>query len=181
MNKKTNASHGTTFLTLFGLIAVGILLNLLGNRVNVALGLPLYLDNIGTIFSALLGGYIPCITVGFLTNIILGIADSYTTYYCVISVLIAVAAVSFSHHMRRLRIKYILLGILTFALLGGVLGGFLTWFINGQSFGEGFAVDFAARIQVFLPVGYIGTNLLSCFLLDILDKAIVTVIALILY
>ena len=86
-------------VSLIGVILAGILLNLLGTRINEALGLPLFIDDIGTILSAVLGGYIPCITVGFFTNIISGIADSYSTYYCIISVLIAVAAVSFAEKM----------------------------------------------------------------------------------
>ena len=102
-------------------------------------GLPLFVDDIGTVLAAVLGGYIPCITVGFLSNIIGGLSDSYTTYYCIISVLIAVAAVSYAEKMRRIKIPAILLAILTFAVLGGIVGGLLTWLINGLSFGEAFA------------------------------------------
>ena len=39
--------------------AVGIALNLLLSAVAAALGLPLYLDTVGTITIALLGGYLP--------------------------------------------------------------------------------------------------------------------------
>ena len=42
--------------------------------------LPFYLDNIGTILTALVGGYLPCIAVGFFYNIIVGIGDNMTTY-----------------------------------------------------------------------------------------------------
>ena len=167
--------------SLIGVIVVCILLNILGTKLNGVLGLPLFIDNIGTILSAMLGGYIPCITVGFFTNIIDSFADSFTIYYCIISVLIAVAAVSFAEKMRRLKIPYILLGIVTFAFLGGVVGGLLTWFINGLNFGEGYAVDMAARINSVVPMGYFLSNLLSVFLIDLVDKAIVTVIALVIY
>ena len=88
-----------TGLSLVGIIVIGILLNIFGSKLNGALGSPLFIDNIGTLLSALLGGYIPCITVGFFTNIISGLSDSFTMYYCIISVLIAVAAVSFAENM----------------------------------------------------------------------------------
>ena len=168
-------------IALVGIILAGVLLNILGTRVNALLNLPLFIDNIGTILAAMIGGYIPCITVGFLTNIIVGISDSYTAYYCVISVLIAVAAVLFAEKLRRLKIPYILLAILTFGTLGGIVGGLLTWLINGLSFGEGFAVDLAQNINNVVPMGYFLSNLLSNFLIDLVDKALVTVIALIIY
>lgn len=174
-------SSWKSIASLIGVIVVCILLNILGTKLNGVLGLPLFIDNIGTILSAMLGGYIPCITVGFFTNIIDSFADSFTIYYCIISVLIAVAAVSFAEKMRRLKIPYILLGIVTFAFFGGIIGGLLTWFINGLNFGEGYAVDMAARINSVVPMGYFLSNLLSVFLIDLVDKAIVTVIALGIY
>ena len=174
-------SSWKSIASLIGVIVVCILLNILGTKLNGVLGLPLFIDNIGTILSAMLGGYIPCITVGFFTNIIDSFADSFTIYYCIISVLIAVAAVSFAEKMRRLKIPYILLGIVTFAFFGGIIGGLLTWFINGLNFGEGYAVDMAARINSVVPMGYFLSNLLSVFLIDLVDKAIVTVIALVIY
>lgn len=181
ISNQRSKSSWKSIASLIGIIVVCILLNILGTKLNGALGLPLFIDNIGTILSAMLGGYIPCITVGFFTNIIDGFFDSYTIYYCIISVLIAVAAVSFAEKMRRLKIPYILLGIVTFAFLGGVVGGLLTWFINGLNFGEGYAVDMAARINSVVPMGYFLSNLLSVFLIDLVDKAIVTVIALVIY
>lgn len=169
------------WLSLLLVTAAGIALNILGTKLNAALGLPLFIDNTGTILSALLGGGIPCITAGFLTNIILGFSDPSTTYYCVISVMVAVAAVCFSENLRKFRIKSIILAIMTFAFLGGVLGGALTWLIGGFNFGEGFAPDLAADICSAIPMGYVASNFLSCFLIDLADKAIVTVCALFMY
>lgn len=177
---KSKASWKTG-VTLVCIIIGGTLLNMLGAKLNAALGLPLFIDGIGTVLAAVLGGYIPCITVGFLSNIIGGLSDSYTTYYCIISVLIAVAAVSYAEKMRRIKIPAILLAILTFAVLGGIVGGLLTWLINGLSFGEGFAVDMAASINSAVPMGYFLSNLLANFLIDLADKALVTVVALVIY
>ena len=170
-----------TGISLLCVIAAGILLNILGTKVNAALGLPLFIDDIGTVLVAVAGGYIPCITVGFLTNIIIGFTDYYTTYYCIISVLIAVAAVSFAKQLRKFKIPYMLLAVVTFAFFGGVVGGFLTWLINGFSFGEGFSVDMAALINRAVPIGYVPSNILSCFAIDFVDKALVTIVAMAIY
>ena len=160
------------------IIAVGIILNILGTKLNALLGLPLYLDNIGTIISAAAGGYIPCITVGFFTNIISGLGGSDSTYYCVISVAIAIAAVYCSRKRLLTRFPHMLIPIVMFAAIGGIAGGALTWLINGMSFGEGYAVDLAATIDGSVHIGYFASNLLSCFLIDLVDKAAVTVLAL---
>ena len=181
MTKIKKQNKGKKWLSLLYIIVICVLLNILGTKVNEFFGLPLYLDNIGTILAALLGGYIPCVTVGFLSNIISGIFNSVSIYYCVITVLIAGAAVAYAHNMRRMRIRYVLTAILFFALLGGGLGGLLTWLIFGMDFGEGFAVEFAKWINSVIPMGYFLSNMLSIFLIDVVDKFIVTVAALAIY
>ncbi len=181
MTNLKNKRKGKKWLSLIYIIVICVLLNILGVKLNDLLGLPLYLDSIGTILAALLGGYIPCITVGFLSNVISGFFNSVSTYYCVISILIAGAAVVYAHNMRRMRIGNILVAILFFALLGGGLGGVLTWLIFGMDFGEGFAVDLAKSINRVIPMGYFLSNMLSTFLIDIVDKFIVAVVALAIY
>ena len=168
-------------LSLLGIIAACVIINIIGIRLNALLGLPLFLDDAGTVFAALLGGYIPCITVGFLTNILVGLTDSFTIYYCIISVFIAVAAVFFREKKMLTRFPHVFLAILTFAVLGGIGGGTLTWLINGFSFGEGFSADFANQINNAVPIGYVPSNLLSNFLIDFVDKSIVTVAAILLF
>ena len=85
------------------LCAVGLLINFLGAK--LALSVPLrlfgveiklYLDNIGSALAAALGGYIPGIVVGFLTNLVNGIGDINTTYYGSLTVLIAVCSAWFA-------------------------------------------------------------------------------------
>ena len=71
--------------------AVAVLCNIIPNRLMGALGLPLFIDNIGTMSAAVLGGYLPGILVGYLTNIINMTADPTNAYYAGISVLIAVS------------------------------------------------------------------------------------------
>ncbi len=168
-------------MTLLLLIAVGIGLNVLGTTLNGVLGTPLFIDNTGTILAAMLGGYIPCITVGFFSNIIGGFSSPDTTYYCIISVFIAIAASHFADKKMLTRFPQVIVAVLTFAFLGGVMGGALTWLIYGFSFGEGFAADFAASINSIVPVGYLPSNLISNFLIDIADKVIVTALALLIF
>ena len=181
MVRHTQSSHTKSLLLLLITVVIGVGLNFLGRLLNTALGLPLYLDNVGTLLTAMTGGLVPGITVGFFSNLINGLKDPNSTYYAVISILIAVAAVACKKKGVMTRFPQVLPVVLLFALIGGVVGGVLTWLINGKDFGEGYAVELAAKIGDTLSIGYVSSNLLSCFLVDLVDKAAVTAVSVPLY
>ena len=60
-------------LTSLVLIAIGIALNLVLNKLAALIGLPLYLDTVGTVFVAVVGGNLPGVLAGFLTNVLLSL------------------------------------------------------------------------------------------------------------
>ena len=59
----------------------GIAVNSIGAFLAAKFNLPLYLDAIGTVGVAAVGGLLPGITVGYLTNIITCITDSNSIYF----------------------------------------------------------------------------------------------------
>ncbi|MBE8954884.1 MAG: diguanylate cyclase [Quinella sp. 2Q5] len=77
--------------------AAGIALNVLGAFVAVTLHLEVYLDTLGTIFIAALGGYMPGIAVGFFTNLFATAFDSRNIYFGLVNVLVAVLTAFFAH------------------------------------------------------------------------------------
>jgi len=158
--------------------AVGILLNMLGAQAALLLHLPLYLDNVGTILTGAVGGYVPGIIVGYLTNLLNGIKDHDTVYYGVLTVMIAVTAAWCAKRGWFKKLHTILLSILLFALIGGGLGSVMTWYIYGMEFGQGISADLARSIYQNGGFSYFGAQVTADFLLDIADKAIVTVLAL---
>ncbi|MCR5104817.1 MAG: HD domain-containing protein [Eubacterium sp.] len=74
------------------LIILGVLFNTLVSKSASFLEIPLYLDCIGTMSVAVIGGAAPGMLVGFITNMIGGFSDSSTFYYGTINVLIALIA-----------------------------------------------------------------------------------------
>ena len=72
------------------LCAACLAINVLGAELSAWLQLPLYLDVIGTALAAVLGGLIPGIVVGFLTNLIKSFSSYENWYYGSLSVLIAI-------------------------------------------------------------------------------------------
>lgn len=159
-------------------IVAGILLNYLGSKAAAASGMPIYLDNIGTIFAAVLGGYLPGIITAVINNIINYAIDSVSIYYASISALIAVAAAYIYRGERRINILRAVKLTLVAAFIGGILGGIITWFLSGPST-DGTAGDLLNWCKASLGLGPFYAHELSTFILDLADKAITVVIALI--
>ena len=70
-------------------IAAGFLLNIIPAKIVTHFELPVFFDCLGTILTAMMGGNLPAVIVGFFSNAINGLSDSVTLYYGVISILIA--------------------------------------------------------------------------------------------
>ena len=122
-------------LRIMQLSAVGILLNVLPSLLVSKLGLPLYLDSIGTILSAAAGGIVPGTIAAFLTNLIKGFWDLSSVYYIPINILLALLTAFLAPRKMLTRFPGMLLAVICFALAGGVIGGVLTWYLNGSVFG----------------------------------------------
>ena len=129
----------------FALCAAGIALNLLLGRLAVLARIPLYLDSVGTVLTAVLGGYLPGMMVGFLSNLLLSIVngDELTVYYGVISVLIAAVAASLSRRDWYRTLGKTLLSAPLLALVGGCIGSLLTFALYQLDFGEELSASLA--------------------------------------
>lgn len=154
------------------LVPGGILLNFIGAKLALALGLPLFLDSAGTILAGALGGLLPGITVGFFSNAINSIGDPITLYYGLISILIGVAAVFCSRKGLFTRLGKTLLSSLLFALIGGVLGSLLTWMLSGLNMGSGISAPLALQIQSVSGMSRFLSQLAADTAIDVLDKAV---------
>ena len=148
---------------------VCLALNFLGFRIASVLGLPLYLDNVGTLLAAILGGYLPGIFVGFMTNILNCATDPNSIYYGFITVLIAITA-AFFEHKRCITIKkphWLILLILILALIGGGIGTLLPWLLDDVYF------DSESFSSVLVNAGITNTTvaqLLGNIIMDILPN-----------
>ena len=154
-----------------------LLLNIIPSKTALALNLPLFLDSIGTIFAAMLGGNLPAVIVGFCVNAINGISDITTLYYGIISILIGVAAALFQRNGFFKTPGKIVVTIITFSLLGGGLGSVLTYFLFGYDFGEGISAPFALAVYEHLGFSKFFAQLTADIILDVFDKTIVVIAA----
>ena len=148
---------------IFCVICVAI--NYIGSQIAQATGLPLYFDCLGIILAGMFGGYIPGIAVGYITNLITSTSDPSSVYWCLTSVLIALAAAFFSKRGWFEKPHTIALSILVLALIGGGIGSVISWLLN-DAFGGGTLEDFMALL---------GTSLMW----DLVDKGITVIVAVI--
>ena len=159
------------------LVIAGILLNLVFSQIATALSLPFYLDCIGTILAAIVGGYFPAILVGFLSNFISGFSEYSNSYYSVISVLIAIAASALASR-KYFRVSWkALIPVLVFALIGGGLGSVVTYLIYGSEIGEEITSGLAYQIYEGFTHNQFTAELISGLIYDIPDKLITVVAA----
>ncbi len=160
------------------LCAAGLLINYLLAHLAKGFDLPLYLDNIGSGLAAALGGYIPGIVVGFLTNLVNGIGDYNTTYYGSLTVLIAIASAWFASkgYYSFHKPGKLLTVIIVFALIGGGMGSVLTWALYGFEFGTGLSAPLAIRIHSAGVLSEFWSQFTADILIDLVDKSITVLV-----
>ena len=164
-----------TNITALFLCLAGVALNMLLSYIVSFFKLPLYLDTVGTVTVAVIGGYLPGVIVGFVTNIIKSIGDPSALYYGVLNVLIAFAASFFAGKGMHKKIGGIIGMILTFTVIGGGFGAIIPWFMDGISF------DSESLSGLLYRTGYFNqgmSHLLSSIILDFPDKVITVLVSL---
>ena len=148
---------------------VGIALNMLFNALVTELKIPLYLDTVGTVAVAVMGGYLPGVVVGFMTNIIKSISDPSSLYYGPLNVLIAVCAAYIACRGWFRKYFGIFGAILVFTFIGGGIGSIIPWYM------EGLAFDSESLSGILYQTGNFNlavSHVLSSLIMDIPDKAI---------
>ncbi len=147
----------------------GIALNMVLSSVMSAFELPLYLDTVGTIAVAVMGGYLPGVVVGFFTNLLKAISAPSSLYYGVLNVLIAVVAAFAAERGWHRRWQGILGMTGIFTLIGGGLGALIPWFMEGLSF------DSESLSGMIYATGIFGpglSHILSSLIMDLPDKVL---------
>ena len=155
---------------------VALLINLGANRLVNILGIPLFVDNIGTLLAAALGGYFPGVVVGYLTNVVNMTADPANVYYAGLSVLIAVAGSFFAKKGFFDKFGKALLTVPVFAFIGGVLGSLLTYNIYGFGIGDGISAPFVRQLLLKGYFNVFEAQMLSDVVIDIIDKFVTVLI-----
>ncbi len=158
-----------------------LLLNVAGIQLVSALGLTLYLDNIGTILAAAAGGFLPGVAVGFLTNAVASISNPFSAYYGSLSVLIGLCAAYAAKKGWLQKLSGILLTTVLLAFIGGGVGSVLTWLLNGLQIGVDVTTDLSNQICARYGMPPFWGLFCANMLVDLADKAVTIVISIALW
>lgn len=158
------------------LIVLGLLVNIGGSKLALALNIPIFLDCIGTVGAAVLGGALPGIIVGFLTNLINGISDPITMYYGILSVILAAAAAFLSKRRMFSTFGRTMVCMLVFSVIGGALGSILTWLLYGFDAGVGISAPLAHFLNSNLSFSEFAAQISADMAIDLADKLVTVII-----
>lgn len=174
MDKDRKTSKYLIFQIVFfaGTIAINFILP----RTAGYFGLPLYLDNVGTLLAAVLGGYLPGIVVGYLNNIINMQGNPGNAYYVVLSTMIAACGTYFGGKGYFDKFRKAILTIPVFAFIGGCLGSILTYLLYGYGMGEGISAPFARALLESGKLNVFWAQMASDVAIDFVDKAITVIL-----
>ncbi len=159
----------------------GILLNAVGSQLAVMLRLPIYLDSLGTVLAAMMGGYVPGVIIGYVTNTFKGLLDSVSFYYGIINVLAALCVAYWASHGWFKRLSRTLLSIPILALLTGLLSSVLAYTLNGGDLGGELSAPFAQELFATGRLGLLTSQVLAELFVNFIDKAFVILLATLLY
>lgn len=163
----------------FMLMVIGVLLNRGIAELSSVFGLPLYLDSIGSMIVATLGGSFPGMLVGFVSNMIGGIKNTSSFYYGTINVLIAWIAGHFAE--RGYFDKYTkVLRLLGLYILLSIVCSLLTYILFDFSVGDNVAAPAVTYLHE-KGLSVLSAQILGDFAVEIPDKLISLTITFIIY
>lgn len=163
------------------LIAFGVIINVFFPRLVISLNFPLYLDNIGSIFCAAVGGAIPGMVTAFVSNYLGYFGEPSAIMFGVLTVIMAFLATKVSERglLRKPSGYFLLFGVMI--LVGGAGGSILGWYLYGKTVGGTIATPYVFWLCRHGFSGF-GAQFLGDMILDVTDKAItVTLAALLLH
>ncbi len=136
------------------------------------MGLPMYLDTIGTMGMSAVGGILPGVMVAVITNLLSGVFNENALYYSIINVLIVLFTTWYFERVRfKKKINYVWY-ILPVTCVSGVFGIVFQWLLlGGPQFPD------VAQMAEILSSGkegpvYFCAALLINLLLNLIDKGV---------
>lgn len=118
-------NHRNVIFLCIASVLINVVFSHLAQLLSKHLGTQLWFDTIGTVLAAALGGYLPGIFVGLVTNFMKGFMDFASVYYSAMNVLIAATSALLANHGFLKKAWKIPLFIIVMAFIGGVIGGIL--------------------------------------------------------
>ncbi len=144
-------------LKLATICAAGIMVNLAGSAAVKFFGLPIYLDTLGTVLVAAVGGYVPGIAVGFFTNLFGSGFEINEMYFGLVSILLAMAVAFFSERGYYKKFSTTLMTLPLIVLMTSFFGMIIE--------------ELIAPMNAFYSVDRVQEHFLNDFFVELPDKS----------
>lgn len=175
----TEGKRAKKAVALILLCGCGVFFNMFGSWISAKTGIPLYLDTLGTVPVAVIGGYMPGMATSVISMLLKGAVDPPSIYYSVLNVMIALASSFFADRKWLKKFRGIFGLCILLSVIGGMLGSVLTWILygfGGESVTSGAAFFFYEKIGMNAQ----ASQFIADYLIDLVDKTISVVFMLIL-
>ena len=152
-------------------VLIGIFINSIMAFIADKMALPLYLDTAGTIAVTAIGGLFPGIMCAAVTNLICCLFNSFSIYYAIINISVAIFTAGFLKAGRKKMKALIPVYLAALAVLSGGLGIVIQWVLLG---GPQFS-DIAQAGEVLSErtgLGYFSCTMILNLGLNLVDKSI---------
>lgn len=159
-----------------GLIPIAIIINSVIGEIVGSIGLPLYLDSVGTVLVAALAGPVAGMATGALNNVVWGLVNPAALPFAAGAALVGWLAGVFIHRFHALRNIATVVG---FGILLGIIGGMVAAPVAAYVYGGTAGVGTGALVSLFREMGgsLIASVTTQAFISDPVDKVIVMLIA----
>lgn len=157
----------------------GIICNVLLAYIAYRNNLPVYLDTVGTFTAAAIGGLFPGILTAVATNTLCALFNNNSIYFGFLNALMAIFTVWFVRKYSFRKVLNLLLFILTVGIFSGVVSAVINWYmLDGATIAKN-----SETVRLFassLGILYFWAYFIYSILLNIIDKAVAVVLAVIL-
>ncbi|GAA3744075.1 energy-coupling factor transport system substrate-specific component [Spinactinospora alkalitolerans] len=161
------------------LLPIAIAINIVAGQINNMVGLPLYLDSIGTVLVGVLAGPAAGAATGALSNVIWGISISPASLpFSTTQVVIGLLAGLFARYGWTRRILTAVIAGAVTGVAAAVVSGPISAFVFG---GANASAGRSAIVAIFQALGIdtLGAAILQGLTVDPLDKAIAFLVAIV--
>ena len=163
-------------------LILGICINLIFNTIaNRCLDKIMYLDTVGTMLVAIIGGYFPGIFVALASNLICGIFDNTTLNFVLLNILIALFTSFFYNKFHNENKKYFIFFnqyIIVVSVCASIFGTIITYAQGHTAPHDAGLIDcLVLFIMNQLHCNFLAGHFISNLLVNLVDKSICLLIA----
>ncbi|MBQ4311802.1 MAG: HD domain-containing protein [Oscillospiraceae bacterium] len=159
------------------LFAAGVLLNLLGAQIPGLLGIPIYIDNIGTVFVAATLGIVPGMATAYIGNLFYSFQQPEWLYWGIFGVFFAFIVGRSAEKDKFKSIPDMLRVVLIMTAANGILGELFSWVLSGFDLSTGMTAEYAESVRRFLPLPQPLLRILVNIAIEAADKAVTVVLS----